>query len=255
MLVLSRRPNEEIVFPHTGIRLRILRFSGNAVRIGIDAPPEVEILRHELATARGEEVQDRKPIAGSHALRNKLNKVSLGLYRYQQQSQAGQLAEADATFRQVLECLESLDRDWPLLGSGAAKPPAQPSRFRTLLVEDDANERELLAGILGMNGCECASVGDGQDALDYLGSHELPDFLLLDMGLPRLSGPQILERLRRDPRYHDLKVLVISGTPAAELGLEDAAAAGVASWFSKPLNPRRLWEAMQQRLKSPHERN
>jgi len=49
MLVLSRKQDEEIVFPELGISVRIIRTKGNQVRLGIEAPSDVRILRGELA--------------------------------------------------------------------------------------------------------------------------------------------------------------------------------------------------------------
>ena len=49
MLVLSRRPQERIVFPKLGIDVEILCVSGNTVRVGVNAPRDVLVLRHEVA--------------------------------------------------------------------------------------------------------------------------------------------------------------------------------------------------------------
>lgn len=49
MLVLSRRPDEQIVFPELGISIKVIRTKGNQVRLGIQAPETIRILRGELA--------------------------------------------------------------------------------------------------------------------------------------------------------------------------------------------------------------
>jgi carbon storage regulator len=49
MLVLSRKVGEEIVIPELGIRIEVLRTNRNQVRIGIDAPDSIKILRGELS--------------------------------------------------------------------------------------------------------------------------------------------------------------------------------------------------------------
>jgi carbon storage regulator CsrA len=49
MLVLSRRPQEKIVFPQLGIEVEVLNVSGNTVRVGVNAPREVLVLRNEVA--------------------------------------------------------------------------------------------------------------------------------------------------------------------------------------------------------------
>ena len=49
MLVLSRRENEEILFPELGITLKVIKTKGNQVRLGISAPQSIKVLRGELA--------------------------------------------------------------------------------------------------------------------------------------------------------------------------------------------------------------
>lgn len=49
MLVLTRRAQEQIVFPELGITVEVNRISGNRVRLGISAPDDIKIVRGELA--------------------------------------------------------------------------------------------------------------------------------------------------------------------------------------------------------------
>ena len=49
MLVLSRRKNEEILFPELGITVEVIQLKGSTVRLGIKAPQEVLVLRGELS--------------------------------------------------------------------------------------------------------------------------------------------------------------------------------------------------------------
>jgi carbon storage regulator CsrA len=48
MLVLSRKPNEKVLFPTINTAVRVVSIKGGTVRLGIEAPPEVPILRAEL---------------------------------------------------------------------------------------------------------------------------------------------------------------------------------------------------------------
>jgi len=48
MLVLSRRPQEKVVLPGLGITIRVVAIQNGRVRIGIEAPPAVAIVREEL---------------------------------------------------------------------------------------------------------------------------------------------------------------------------------------------------------------
>jgi carbon storage regulator CsrA len=246
MLVISRRPEERIVLPTLGVTLQILRVQKNVVRVGIDAPPEVRVLREELLDKPLADTparpQAKSPGNGlSHALRNRLNKATLALHLLQRQLESDRVGAAMLTLEQVIAALEGLE---------APPAPKTPKRCRTLVVEDERNERELLAGLLNMHGCECVTAADGAEALAYLDNNARPDFVLLDMRMPRCDGPQTLAQIRRDPRFVGLKVFAISGTTPEDAGLK-VGPQGVDAWFQKPLNPRQLWEVMQQCLNRP----
>ena len=55
MLVLSRSREQKIVFPTLGISVEILQIAGNKVRVGIDAPADIPVHRHEVAERIGRE--------------------------------------------------------------------------------------------------------------------------------------------------------------------------------------------------------
>ncbi len=250
MLVLSRRTNEKIIFPGLDISVQLLSIQGNVARIGIEAPPDVKVLRDELARnlPAGGMPDARRPIS-AHSLRNMLNKVSLTLSVFQQQWQRGLNEAASATLEKVFQTLEAMGRDSAAVAE--PKPAAKPAaaRFRTLVVEDDTNERELLAGLLSMNGCECETAADGLDALEYLSSHQRPDLVLLDLRMPRCDGPRMLAEIRGNPQYQGLKVFAISGTSPEEVGVPKGPG-GVDAWFPKPLNARKLWQAIQESMET-----
>src|SRR5947209_8389050 len=61
MLVLSRRPDEELVIDGN-IRITVLEVRGNQVRLGISAPPDVTVLRREVLDRKGVEVAGPCPL-------------------------------------------------------------------------------------------------------------------------------------------------------------------------------------------------
>ena len=112
-----------------------------------------------------------------------------------------------------------------------------------LLVEDDANEREMLAGFLRLRGHSVVCVADGQEALDYLKEHETPAVVMVDMKMPRCNGTEMVHALRNDDRHHGARVFAISGSTPEENSLA-IGEKGVDRWFRKPLNPQFLLEAI-----------
>ncbi len=248
MLVLSRRAGERIVFPSLGVTVELLRIHGSVVRVGIEAPPSVRVLREEVAAApQGKRPERPSP---THELCNRLSKVALTLHLFQRLRDAGRDAEAESTLERAFRALDALDRD-AVAALVAGDPPAAPHRApRALLVEDDANERELLAGLLTMNGCECVTAADGEEALRYLAGEDRPDVVLLDMRMPRRDGPSTLRAIRAEPRLAGLQVFGVSGSAPLELGVPTGPD-GVDGWFPKPLNPRTLWDAIRRSVASP----
>lgn len=240
MLVLSRRPNERILFPGLGVAVEVTSVSRNVVRLGIDAPPSVTIVREEIASeADKRPAKDRKPI--SHAVRNRLHTANLAVHLAQKQLQAGLDEEADETLSEALREYAALDRE---LAAGKA---ATQRDIRTLLVEDNRNESMLLAEFLRLHGIDVQLAHDGQDALDYLQSHERPDVILLDMRMPRCDGPATLAAIRGDAAYDRTRVFAVSGTEPEELALAGGSR-GLDGWFTKPVNPIKLIDEMNRAL-------
>lgn len=227
MLVVTRKPDESIVFPSLGVTVRVVRVAGQIVRIGVEAPPEIRVLRGELGG-----VDAPSPAGSTHARRNLLNRLSLAIHLAQQQCAVGAADEAEATLTGAVEALSQMENP-------AARRADRPA-LRALIVEDDSNERSLLAGILRMNGCECATAADGLDALDYLDTHGRPDVVLLDMLMPRCDGPETLRRIRKDQRWDGLRVYSVSGTDPNDLGLP-IGPGGIDGWLAKPLDPQKVW--------------
>jgi carbon storage regulator len=69
VLVLTRRPQEKILLPGLGITIEVIAIQPGVVRLGIDAPAEVTILREELA-ARSAQWQQPAPASGPRLYRD-----------------------------------------------------------------------------------------------------------------------------------------------------------------------------------------
>jgi carbon storage regulator CsrA len=239
MLVLSRRQNDKVVFPRLGITVEILRINGRSVRVGIDAPPEVSVLRHEIVQQEGHQIASALPSTKlTHRLRNQLNAANLALQLSRKQLERGQRDAAEETLQKALRAFEQLDRE---IGA------AQHERLRALLVEDDRNESELLAGFLRLSDFDVDTAADGREALNRLSKQSPPDLVLLDMMMPRLDGPSTVTELRSNPRFEGLRVFAVSGTSPDEIGVPTGPQ-GVDRWFSKPVDPQRLVSEIRREL-------
>lgn len=81
-----------------------------------------------------------------------------------------------------------------------------------LIVDDDADGRDLLARALRQAGYQIRSAPNGRDALASILSHA-PDLLILDLFMPEMDGGGLLEILRSYLRLQSLPVIVLTGLP------------------------------------------
>jgi carbon storage regulator CsrA len=236
MLVLSRKAHEKVLFPGLDASVEVVSVKGNVVRLGIEAPPSLTVLRAELLGLPGQALPPESRPADSelrHRLNNRLSTASVGLALLRKLHQHGMKDELDATIDRIEREICALHRD---LEAAPPRPVARPADRprKALLVEDDQNERELLASFLRLAGLHVDTAGDGLDALDYLHTRGRPDVLLLDMALPRCDGPTTVRTIRQDPAYAGLKIFAVTGHPPSHFG-EDGGLHGVDRWFRKPL--------------------
>ena len=174
-------------------------------------------------------------------MRNRLNAAVLAVEMLRLQLAAGDTVAAEEPLDKVVNELRALAM---MLQSESTTTPAPASTrvrrpWKALLVEDNANESNLLAGYLRMTGFQVDTAGDGADALDYLHSHDRPDVVLLDMLMPRLDGPTTIGRIRRDPSLEGMKIYAVSGTSPKRFDVQTGPG-GIDRWFSKPVDPREL---------------
>jgi carbon storage regulator CsrA len=246
MLVLSRKEDQKVCFPGLGITVQIVRVKGSSVRLGIDAPTEVRIIRDELGDDGPEKPPPRAHVIRlpqnlRHELRNELNSLSIALHLFKQELEAGYREDAEATFNKLVEHLERISANQVL--SRKEVSGSNSTELTALLVEDEPNEREMLAGFLRMHGYRVATAADGLEAMEYLESNVKPSVVLVDMRMPRCDGPTTIRRIRENPAFDRVKIFAVSGSTPEENRI-DAEEVGVNRWFMKPLNPKSLVDAM-----------
>ena len=229
MLVLSRKPDQEFVFPKLGISIRLLKVDGRQVRIGVEAPREIEVLRGELVQATDDLIVGE---FDTHEMRNRLNTVKLQLHLSEQLLNRHQFEEADIALREAVHQLSLLERE--AAGVDDCKK-SRKCKDRILVVDDDVNELRLMGGILELEGYCVKTAADGVDALEKLQEHPF-DIVMLDMHMPRCSGPETVRHIRSNADWRHLMLLSVSGSSPSEFNIP-IGSAGVDAWFTKPLDP------------------
>ncbi len=118
MLVLSRRPNEKIVLPCIQTSVQIVGVKGSVVRLGIEAPPEVDVFREEVQkhAAGWRPIQTKLGEATAHAKQRQLNQqtreglklASTGLGLARLQLDTGHTREAQALLGRIHKDIQLL---------------------------------------------------------------------------------------------------------------------------------------------------
>jgi len=124
--------------------------------------------------------------------------------------------------------------------TGSSPSTAEKRRFSVLLVEDNPADANLVEEALFEAKVDCGLevVADGSRAIDYIrtverGDVPVPDLVLLDLNLPRISGEQVLERLRASHACARVKVLIVTSSNAP-MDRQRVMQLGATDYFRKP---------------------
>ena len=131
------------------------------------------------------------------------------------------------------------------------KPPAGSTPQRTarvLVVEDNADTAESLTLLLEVLGHRVRAAYDGVAALDAARAN-VPDVMLVDIGLPGMDGYEVARRVRRDPDLKQVVLVALTGYGREE-DKQEAMAAGFDYHLVKPVDPDALHGLVAQLGKS-----
>jgi CheY-like chemotaxis protein len=118
-----------------------------------------------------------------------------------------------------------------------------PAKSHVLLVEDNPSDSSLLEELLEEGSYQVAlyCTNNGYDAFDFLNrqdkyrSSPKPDAILLDLGLPRMNGYEVLARIRKTPHFSHIPVIVLT-TSRDPKDRELCMTLGAQEFLSKPYN-------------------
>jgi len=103
-----------------------------------------------------------------------------------------------------------------------------------LIVEDDKTTGDLLASAINdQRGYSALTVRSADEALDALGRVD-PDLLVVDIRMPGMSGLELYDRVRADPRFRSLPVVFETGTGREHA--QDLRDRGIATYIKKPFD-------------------
>ncbi|MBE0534706.1 MAG: response regulator [Phycisphaerae bacterium] len=114
---------------------------------------------------------------------------------------------------------------------------------KVLIVDDEIHIVQVVAIKLRNNGFDVVTAENGAEALELIRTHN-PELVITDYQMPVMTGVELIENLRKDPRFVDLPVIMLT---ARGFAIEDEKKAemNVAACLSKPFSPREVLQCVQ----------
>lgn len=113
-----------------------------------------------------------------------------------------------------------------------------------LIVDDDADDRQLFIEAVKEidHDIECFTANDGKQALDLLKDtgKPLPDFIFLDLRMPRYNGKKCLMEIKKDDRLKHIPVIIYTTSREVEES-QELKSMGAVYFISKPSNPEEIY--------------
>ncbi len=123
--------------------------------------------------------------------------------------------------------------------------------IQILVVDDDADMRELAEFILTQSGAQVTTAASAVQALELL-NQSIPDLLLCDIGMPEMDGYSLIRQIRKwSPQQGGNMPAIALTAYAGEINQQQALAAGFQMHISKPVDPEELVQTIVQSLLIP----
>ena len=120
-----------------------------------------------------------------------------------------------------------------------------PNKKQILIVDDEPDTLELMQTILEYEGYEIIKALNGMEALDLI--NENIDLVLLDVRMPKLNGIEVCKRLKSDPSYKHIPIVIFSAK-TLEYQIEEGLKAGADEYITKPFSSSYLLGILQKYL-------
>jgi len=117
---------------------------------------------------------------------------------------------------------------------------------RILVVEDQADKRQIIRDMLAATDYEITEAEDGEEALAAV-AKERPDLILMDIQLPVMDGYEATRRIKADPALCSIPIIAVTSY-ALSGEAEKARDAGCDDYVPKPYSPRELLAKIRQHL-------
>jgi DNA-binding response OmpR family regulator len=130
--------------------------------------------------------------------------------------------------------------------NGAGKAREESMGKRILIADDEPNIVVSLEFLMRQKGYAVKVVGAGDDALAAVGEFE-PDLILLDVMMPRMSGYDVCQKVRENPAWAAVKIIMLSAK-GRDIEISKGMAIGADAYVTKPFSTKDLIARVEQLL-------
>ena len=117
---------------------------------------------------------------------------------------------------------------------------------KVLIADDEPNIVVSLEFLMKQKGYDVRVVHAGDEVLRVVGEF-VPDLVLLDVMMPRISGYEVCQKLRENPAWRDIKIIMLSAK-GREVEVSKGLAMGADAYVTKPFSTRDLMARIEQML-------
>jgi len=115
---------------------------------------------------------------------------------------------------------------------------------KILVTEDERDIRELIAFTLRFAGYEVVTAENGEEGVQ-MAAQEMPDMILMDVRMPRMTGYEACAKIKADPRLADIPLVFLSAK-GQEAEIRTGLDAGAPEYLLKPFGPMELVERVKE---------
>ena len=123
-----------------------------------------------------------------------------------------------------------------------------PLKKTCFLIDDDVDDQEIFVMALNQLDIQfhCFVASIGNDSLHKLKRETvLPDYIFLDLNMPRMNGKECLKELKKNERLQNIPVIIYT-TSSSKADIEDTLKLGAAGFITKPFSLKELTDTLTQ---------
>jgi len=241
-LLQISEPPENAVSKSNTVPVIIVQDEGNKVALLVD-----KILHREeiLIKSLGKGLQGIRFISGGSVLAD--GRVVLVLDVRQLVFSGLRGHRTESILRQEEVSLDKPQKAGPKTGKvdqGRTKRIVEGRKPLILVVDDSLSIRKFLTGFLSKRNYEIEAAKNGYHALEYLNQKDF-DLLITDLEMPNLSGYELIEQIRSEPRWDELPIVVLTGRASQHIQ-QISMKLGADEFIIKPFKEEELLKKIQQ---------